>query len=98
MTTGKELALDIRFTAPEPTDGYFDVVDPIPGDSNCDGVIDVRDLVHLKKNPVSGTGKLATDDFNSDGRITSYDLVLLRRYLMYAEGLEANELPFVPSV
>ncbi len=108
LTTGKELALDIRFTAPEPTDGYFDDVENtllvVLGDSNHDGIIDIRDLIRMKKNLVSGSGDLETDDLNNDNVIDASDLTLLVQYLLGSidgfsnDELQANELPFVPSV
>ena len=103
---GKELALNIRFTAPEPTNGYFAYVDNnlviVPGDSNRDGCINVLDFIRLKKKIASGYVDSETDDLNNDGEINSSDLTLLIQYLLgsinsFPYELENNELPFVQT-
>ena len=88
LTTGKELALDIRFTRPAPTSGYFESIeDIVVGDINLDGNVDVIDLVALKKNVVNGNGNLEINDLNSDNKVDADDLVLLRKYLVGAINL-----------
>ena len=68
-----------------------DPVSDLIGDINCDGVIDVYDLAHLRKgilNMITGTAKApANSDINGDGDVNVADLVLLQRYLLGAEKL-----------
>jgi len=102
LTTGKELALDIRFTEEAPAGGYFKLAkDIILGDINLDGDVNIIDLVSLKKKEFNGTGDLDIDDLNRDSKVDADDLGLLRKYLVGAIdffediGLAINELPMV---
>jgi hypothetical protein len=61
------------------------------GDANCDGVVDVNDLMELKKNYkksiASGADPWA--DFNGDGKVDINDLAILKKnYKMIIYGSE----------
>ena len=55
----------------------------IAGDVNEDGAVDLKDLVSLKKLSVSAAVKTApAADFDSDGKISANDFVVLRQMLL----------------
>lgn len=54
----------------------------IQGDMTEDGRIDIRDLVHMKKFLSQTSDYEQGFDLDLDGEITSYDMVLMRKYLM----------------
>ena len=58
------------------------------GDINKDGIIDIRDLVRLKK-IVAGLTKGGADvaDLDGNGRVESADLIIMRKYLL---GIDVN--------
>lgn len=56
---------------------------PVYGDANGDEVIDVRDLVRLKKMLAAGEYS-KTADCNKDGELGADDLIILRKHLMGA--------------
>ncbi len=61
---------------------YYDSL--IRGDLNIDGVIDIFDLISMKKLILSGTASassLAAADVNRDGDITIGDAVLIQRFI-----------------
>ena len=60
------------------------------GDANMDGVVDIRDLIRMKKYIVE-TDKTAlfVSDIDGDGSVASTDLTLLRKYFM--EGIDVLE-------
>jgi len=57
------------------------------GDTNFDGLIDIRDLVALKKHTVSSGGYISSFDCNGDTALSSEDLTALRRHLIGLEEL-----------
>mgnify|MGYP000026320182 CR=1 FL=1 len=65
------------------------------GESNLDGVIDIRDLVHIKKDQAAEE-TTPLDDVNCDGSTDSGDLISLRKYLL--GDLQSHDLSFVLSV
>ena len=60
----------------------------INGDINLDGVIDLRDLISIKKIIASGSYNRATD-FSGNGNNDALDLLMLKKYLLG----ELTELP-----
>ena len=55
------------------------------GDANNDGVVDVADVITLRRYLVGGYGVVINEtaaDMNNDGDITIADVVLLRRFLV----------------
>lgn len=62
------------------TDGsnFYDL-----GDANMDGVVDIRDLVRMKKYIVKiEETALFVSDIDGDGTVASTDLTLFRKYLL----------------
>lgn len=51
------------------------------GHVNGDGVIDIRDLVAMKK-LIGSNGSLASADLNKDKSVNSLDMTLMRKYLL----------------
>lgn len=54
----------------------------IVGDLNRDGVVDIRDLVRMKKLLASGESLPLYADFNNDGAVNSKDLAVMKKYLL----------------
>lgn len=61
------------------------------GDSNNDNEINLRDLVSLKKKIALITWDMATDDLDRDEKITSVDLSLMRRRLLFNKVFKAED-------
>ena len=60
------------------------------GDANMDGVVDIRDLIRMKKYIVKiDKTALFVSDIDGDGSVASTDLTLLRKYFM--EGIDVLE-------
>lgn len=62
------------------TDGskFYDL-----GDANMDHVVDIRDLVRMKKYSVKMDNKaLFVSDIDGDGNVASTDLTLLKKYFL----------------
>ncbi len=73
--------VDLRINA-----GSITVV-PLMGDANEDGVVDVADIVILRRYLAGGYGvtiNIEQSDMNYDGCINIVDLVMLRRYIVGA--------------
>lgn len=76
----KEYAISIIADGIRTQAGSITVVEQVIGDLSGNGVIDLSDIVALRKLIVSpSTNELA--DVNGDGEINSADVVLLRQYL-----------------
>lgn len=65
---------------------FSEYVKPILGDVNNDGLLDIRDLVRLKKTLAALDGKI---DINGDGKCSAADMVTLK--LLLLNGI--SELP-----
>ena len=61
------------------------------GDTNFDGVIDVRDIVILKKHTAGNKGYISSFDCNCDNNISASDLTVLRRHLIGNELIVWDE-------
>lgn len=57
------------------------VFNAIKGDGNYDGIIDVRDLVNVKKT-IAATKYQKNADLNDDGLLNASDLSILKEYLL----------------
>ena len=59
------------------------------GDTNCDGTVDMRDLLTLRQAMSGGYGVTVggSADLNHDGEINMKDLLLLRRHLAGGYGV-----------
>lgn len=58
------------------------------GDANFDGVINVKDLVSLKKLITANNHYFETSDINDDNLINSADLILLKKHILDVEKIE----------
>lgn len=57
----------------------------LPGDANCDGVIDIRDIINMKislSEGISDINQYWYLDLNADNKINSADLAQLRKMLL----------------
>lgn len=57
----------------------------LPGDANCDGVIDIRDIVNMKiwlSEEITDINQCLYLDLNADNKINSADLIQLRKMLL----------------
>ncbi len=57
----------------------------LPGDANCDGVIDIRDIVNMKiwlSEEITDINQCWYLDLNADNKINSADLIQLRKMLL----------------
>ena len=64
--------------------GSVEVTDRTPGDANDDGIVDLKDIVLLRRYLCGGwnvTVNLANTDVNADGAVDLKDVAILRRYL-----------------
>jgi len=52
------------------------------GDANCDTQVDIRDLVHVKKQAVAIDANVKNSDIDNSGDIDTSDLVLIRKKLL----------------
>ncbi len=71
---------------------YFEMPEEIVlyGDIHSDNVIDIRDLVALKKSVINLVEYSAVADINDDNSVDSIDLILLRKHLLGTEPIEWN--------
>ena len=72
-------------------DGGIEVESAIAGDVNCDGVVDMKDVVMLRRYIVGGYGvevDPAIADVNDDGDVNMQDVVLMRRYIVGGYGVQ----------
>ena len=63
---------------------------PLPGDTNGDGFVDLKDVVNLRRYLAGGwelTFVEAAADVNKDGSLDLKDVVTLRRYLVGGYGI-----------
>lgn len=51
------------------------------GDANCDGYVDIRDMVHIKK-ATSGLEYKESCDFNNDKLNNTLDITLLKKFIL----------------
>ena len=61
----------------------------LPGDANCDGVIDIRDIVNMKiwlSEEITDINQCWYLDLNADNKINSADLIQLRKMLLEIEN------------
>ncbi len=61
----------------------------LPGDANCDGVIDIRDLINMKislSEGIEDINKYWYLNLNADNKINSADLAQLRKMLLEIEN------------
>lgn len=61
----------------------------LPGDANCDGVIDIRDIVNMKiwlSEEITDIKQCRYLDLNADNKINSADLIQLRKMLLEIEN------------
>lgn len=83
-TYGNMINADLEAVEMEIEYGLITVINPI-GDVNDDGVVDVADVIVLRRY-LAGGYEVTIDEFaadmNSDGYITIADVVLLRRFLV----------------
>ena len=66
------------------TSGVVEISDRTPGDASGDGIIDLKDVVMLRRYLTGGwdvTVDVSNADVNADGVLDLKDVVLLRRYL-----------------
>ena len=83
-TYGNMINADLEFVDLEIEAGSITVVNTL-GDVNCDGVVDVADVVTLRRYLVGGYDVVIDQtaaDMDCDGYITVTDVVLLRRFLV----------------
>lgn len=67
----------------EPTDPQPDAY--LTGDVNYDGIINIYDLVKLKKNILNNVAldyQTASSDINKDGQISVADIIILQKFLL----------------
>ena len=64
-------------------DSFVEVLDRIPGDTNGDGVVNVFDLLRLKKHLAGSSVEinLLNADVTGDGKVDVFDLLRLKKYL-----------------
>lgn len=53
------------------------------GDANSDGVTTVADLVHIQMGLVNNSVSISVIDINGDGRFNVFDVILIRRMIIY---------------
>lgn len=61
----------------------------LPGDANCDGVIDIRDIINMKislSEGIEDINKYWYLNLNADNKINSADLTQLRKMLLEIEN------------
>lgn len=61
----------------------------LPGDANCDGVIDIRDIINMKislSEGIEDINKYWYLNLNADNKINSADLIQLRKKLLEIEN------------
>lgn len=94
-----EIASDImtvtldKFTADGAQYAVYDTLDI--GDANLDGVVDVKDLVRIKK-ALAGLTDGASADVSGDNDVTTVDLVGLAKLLVSGKkGIKVFEVKFV---
>ena len=61
----------------------------LPGDANCDGVIDIRDMINMKislSEGIEDINKYWYLNLNADNKINSADLIQLRKKLLEIEN------------
>ncbi|MBR7085586.1 MAG: hypothetical protein IKI37_10490, partial [Oscillospiraceae bacterium] len=72
-----------KIAEPIPTEPQSDPY--ITGDVNYDGIINIYDLVKLKKNILNGVAldyQTASSDINKDGQISVSDIIILQKFLL----------------
>ena len=80
---------DFKEFACDTVSGNIEILDTIYGDATGDGIIDIADVVILRKylasvDPITGESNVEVGigaDANGDGSITITDITLLRSYL-----------------
>ena len=83
-TFGNMINAELEAVDVEIENGSITVINPV-GDANCDGIVDVADVVAMRRYIAGGYGveiDEITADLDSDGYITVTDIVLLRRMLV----------------
>ncbi len=83
-TSGNMINADLEPVEIEIENGSITIIDSL-GDVNNDGVVDVADVITLRRYLAGGYGveiNEAAADMDADGTITVADVVLLRRYLI----------------
>ena len=75
-----------EITEPIPTETEESQHDPyMTGDVNYDGIINIYDLIQLKKNILNGAElnyQTVSSDVNSDGEISVADIIALQKFLL----------------
>ncbi|MGM9597982.1 MAG: bacterial Ig-like domain-containing protein [Eubacteriales bacterium] len=100
--TGDTYEISVSYTEGNVIDGAFEnievatinggitVIDYIPGDLSGDGVVNMADVVTLRRYIVGGYDlniNLDAADVNNDGSINMADVVLIRRYVVGGYGV-----------
>ena len=83
-TFGNMINAELEAVDVEIENGSITVINPV-GDANCDGIVDVADVVAMRRYIAGGYGVEIDEiaaDLDSDGYITVTDIVLLRRMLV----------------
>lgn len=71
--------------------GGVTIIDYVPGDLSGDGVVNMADVVNLRRYIVGGydlTINIDAADVNNDGSVNMADVVLIRRYVVGGYGVE----------
>jgi len=71
--------------------GGVTVIDYVPGDLSGDGVVNMADVVNLRRYIVGGYDlsiNIDAADVNNDGSVNMADVVLIRRYVVGGYGVE----------
>ncbi len=100
---GETYGITVSYTEGNVIDGAFEnielatingevtVIDYVPGDLNGDGVVNMADVVNLRRYIVGGydlTINIDAADVNNDGYVNMADVVLIRRYVVGGYGVE----------
>lgn len=96
VTTGTEIPVEVSYAKGGIVDGDLNTVQPaivnggvtvvsyVPGDVNSDGVVNVTDIIFLRRHIAGGydiTINELAGDVNADGDRNTTDVILIRRYI-----------------